>query len=221
MYCKRNFNETPLPPIHMDLFEHLSLIPFLLVALGLIKIISVIAHYIEISNKYRESEIKPIKLYWVHSLFIFATFIALLLYWWNSYQFNDYREEKNLTWNMGEYFLYMLPGIFLYLSLEIAIPEMKNDDPIDMKEHYYNNSNEMWATVSFVAMTSVLFSLFLYGNPVISRATLSRVALLLLLIPMCFTRKEKVHRIMIVVFVITMLIGVPENWELQMDASLV
>ena len=204
----------------MDLFEHLSLIPFLLVALGLIKILSAVAHYIETSNKFRESEIVPIKLYWVHTLFIFAIFSALLMYWWNSFQFNDYNEVRNLHWNLAEYALYISPGIFLYLSLEIALPDLSGDEPIDLKEHYYGNSIEMWATVSFVAAASVMFSLFLYENELFSRATLSRIALLFLLVPMCFTRNEKVHRVMVVVFVATMLASIPESWEISYDPML-
>ena len=199
----------------MDLFEHLSLIPFLLVALGMIKIISAIAHFIEASNRSRDSEEQPITLYWVHTLFIIGIFFALLLYWWNSYQFNDYAESGNMTWNMGEYLLYIMPGIFLYLGLEIALPEMEGVEEVNLKEHYYSNSIEMWATVSVVAATSILFSLFLYGNSVGSRETLSRVALLALLLPLCFTRSEKIHRVLVVVFVATMLISIPENWELK------
>ena len=201
----------------MDLFEHLSLIPFILVALGLIKIISAVAHYIETKNKYRESEQTPIKLYWIHTLLIAGIFTALLLYWWNSFQFNDYTQEKNKTWNLAEYGLYILPGIFLYLSLELLLPDMTNDEPIDLKEHYYSNSIEMWATLSFVAATSVMFSLFLYENELFSRATLSRIGLLFMLTPMCFTRNEKVHRILAPIFVLAMLLSIPENWQISMN----
>ncbi|MDC0056324.1 hypothetical protein OAJ94_04660 [Deltaproteobacteria bacterium] len=203
----------------MDLFEHLSLIPFILVALGLIKIISAVAHYIETKNKYRESEQTPIKLYWIHTLLIAGIFTALLLYWWNSFQFNDYSQEKNQTWNLAEYTLYILPGIFLYLSLELLLPDMNTDEPIDLKEHYYSNSIEMWATLSFVAATSVMFSLFLYENELFSRATFSRIGLLFMLTPMCFTRNEKVHRILAPIFVFAMILSIPENWEISMGSS--
>lgn len=205
--------------MHMDLFEHLSLIPFLLVALGLIKIISAIAHYIETSNKFRESEVTPIKLYWVHTLFITGCFFALMLYWWNSYQFNDYSSSENRLWTFGEYMLYMTPGIFLYLALEIAIPELKGDEPIDLKEHYYSNSVEMWATIAGVTSSSVIFSLLLYGNEVTSPSTLGRLVLLFILIPMCFTRNEKVHRAAILIFCLAMAYSVPESWSLQNVSS--
>ena len=203
----------------MDLFDHLSLIPFLLVALGLIKIISAIAHYIEISNKYRESDVTPIKLYWVHTLFITGCFFALMLYWWNSYQFNDYRSGENNVWTFGEYMLYMTPGIFLYLALEIALPDLSDDEPVDLKEHYYSNSVEMWAPIAGVTAASVIFSLLLYGNDVTSKATIGRLLLLLILIPMCFTRKEKVHKVTIVIFMLAMAYSVPESWTLTNDFS--
>ena len=203
----------------MDLFEHLSLIPFLLVALGLIKIISAIAHYIEVSNKYRESDITPIKLYWVHTLFITGCFFALMLYWWNSYQFNDYSFAENVSWTFGEYMLYMTPGIFLYLALEIALPDLSGDEPVDLKEHYYSNSVEMWATIAGVTAASVIFSLLLYGNDVASKATLGRLVLLLILIPMCFTRNENVHKFTIVFFMLAMAYSVPEAWSLTNDFS--
>jgi len=113
--------------------------------------------------------------------------------------------------------LYMTPGIFLYLALEIAIPDLKGDEPINLKEHYYSNSSEMWATIAGVTASSVIFSLLLYGNDVLSVATLGRLVLLLILIPMCFTRNEKVHKVTIVIFMSAMAYSVPESWSLTND----
>ena len=113
--------------------------------------------------------------------------------------------------------LYMTPGIFLYLALEIAIPDLKGDEPIDLKEHYYSNSSEMWATIAGVTASSVIFSLLLYGNEVLSKATLGRLILFLILIPMCFTRNEKVHKVTIVIFMLAMAYSVPDSWSLTND----
>ena len=90
---------------------------------------------------------------------------------------------------------------------------------MDLKEHYYSNSVEMWATIAGVTAASVIFSLLLYGNDVTSKATIGRLLLLLILIPMCFTRKEKVHNVTIVIFMLAMAYSVPEAWTLTNDFS--
>ena len=166
----------------MDIFEHLSLIPFLLVALGLVKIINSVSAFIQIRN-HTKHEVVPVKLYWVHLLFIFGLFFAFIMYWWNSYQFNDYKDGKT-TWNVFEYLLYMGIGVMLYTTTDMAIPELSKDVEIDLKKHYYDNSRELWALICIVSAMSVMFSLFLYEHPLMSRETLSRVALFCMLLPM-------------------------------------
>jgi len=51
----------------MEIFEHLSSIPFFLVTLGFDKIISTISRFTSIHNS-TKVEGNPNKLYWVHSM---------------------------------------------------------------------------------------------------------------------------------------------------------
>lgn len=198
----------------MDIFEHLSLIPFLLVALGLVKIINSVSAYIKIRNQTKHESI-PVKLYWVHLLFIFGLFFAFIMYWWNSHQFNDYENGKE-TWNLFEYILYMGIGVTLYCATDMAIPEMSANNELDLKKHYYDNARELWGLLCIVSAMSVMFSLFLYEHPLVSKETISRLILFCMLLPMVFSRNERLHKIMVFVFIATMVATIPENWELTL-----
>ena len=121
----------------MDRFEHLSMVAFLILGLGIVRFMTswgalisrnIIIHDIEEQEKQikkiSKSEMLTKKLdnlknmkrkklgrctfYWVHSLLLFMIFFTMIIFWWNSYPLNNVDFMPDEKWNLFVYLLFLL-----------------------------------------------------------------------------------------------------------------
>ena len=199
----------------MDLFEHLSLIPFLLVGLAMVKLMGAVGMVVRMINHGEEEDSSPIKQYWPHTILIFACTYALVIYWWNAHTFNDFNNKPN--WHLLEYLLFITPAIGLYMMVEIAIPEFEESraGPMDMRSFYFDNSKAIWTGGLLTALSSIGFGLFLYEHPLTSPEVLKRIGFFLFLIPLVLTDNERVHKVIVTLFTIGFVFGLPNEFVLS------
>ena len=150
----------------MEIFEHLSLIPFLLIAMSIVRLVESIG---KIIHHQQEGSNCTITLYWVHGVFLLILFIAQAAFWWNSFDFNATGRIGKQVWHLGEYGLYLIPCVLLYLLAELSFPHIDSrTTEIDLRKHYYSQSREIFLLCTVHALLVGVQNSVFFGIPLAS-----------------------------------------------------
>jgi hypothetical protein len=139
-----------LAELGMDYFSYISIVPSIIIALGLTRLLTGIGKILERRNKVQN--------YWVHILWAFNVFLYMALNWWVLFRWEPWQ-----TWSFPLFiFLLLTPTVSFLLSV-ILFPE-PFDEKMDFKKHFYEDRR--W----FFALTTVLppldfFDTLLKGLP--------------------------------------------------------
>ncbi len=120
----------------MDVFSYISIVPSIIIALGLTRLLTGIGRILEKRGKVQN--------YWVHLLWALNLFIFMVLNWWIMI-----RWEPQPVWTFPLFlFLLLTPTVTFLLSV-ILFPE-PFEEHMDFKQNYYEDHR--W----FFALAAVL-----------------------------------------------------------------
>ncbi len=107
-------------------FSYLRIVLSIVVGLGLTTALNVLGKII----KYRHS----IKIYWVAVLWQVGILLILLQYWYGIWNF-----QNTYDWTYPKFLLLLLPSISLYITSQLAFPEIREGKRYDLEKAYYQN----------------------------------------------------------------------------------
>ncbi len=110
----------------MDTFSYVIIVPSIIIALGLTRLLTGIGKIVERRDK--------VHTYWVHILWAFNLFLFMILNWWILFRWAPQQE-----WNFSLFmFLLLTPTVCFLLSV-VLFPD-PFEDVMDFKGHFYKDN---------------------------------------------------------------------------------
>jgi hypothetical protein len=184
----------------MDAFSYISIVPSIIIALGLTRLLTGIGRIVERRNK--------VKTYWVHIVWSFNLFLFMALNWWILF-----RWAPEQIWSFPLFmFLLLTPTVCFLLSV-VLFP-----DPflevMDFKEHYYKDNRWFFSLAALLPLLDFLDT-FLKGMPhLIAQGPLYLITISLmtaLSLVAVFTKNQTYHKFFSVFFLVYISVFISVN----------
>ena len=107
----------------MTVFEYLAVLFSIIIGLGITHLLGGIGRLIRRPERY--------KVYWVHLVWTFSTFLYLLLFWWMEFKMSSIEE-----WTLPIFLFLVLYAVLLYLLCVVLFPSEFPDDG-DFRAYFY------------------------------------------------------------------------------------
>jgi hypothetical protein len=175
----------------MDAFSYLSIVPSIIIALGLTRLLTGIGRLLENRGQMR--------IYWVHLVWGLNVFLFMVLNWWVLFRWDAQQE-----WNFFLFlFLLLTPTISFLLSV-ILFPDPFRDK-MNFKENFYDDNRWFFALASLLPPLD-FFDTLLKGYPhLIAQGPIYIVTIVLitiLSIIAAITKNQKYHMFFSVFFLV-------------------
>jgi hypothetical protein len=191
-----------LAELGMDYFSYISIVPSIIIALGITRLLTGIGKILERRDKVQN--------YWVHILWSVNVFLYMALNWWVLFRWEPWQ-----AWSFPLFmFLLLTPTVSFLLSV-ILFPD-PFDEKMDFKKHFYEDRR--W----FFALAAVLppldfFDTLLKGVPhLLAQGPIYLVTIALLTalsIVAALTKNQIYHKFFAIFFLIyiSVFIGINLN----------
>ena len=185
----------------MERFEHLSMVAFLILGLGMVRLMTNLTSLIAKNMIHNKNE-NGVKFYWVHSVICFITFFMIVLFWWTCYPLNNLDFFPDEGWNLFTFLLFLTVPLLMFMICEVVLPQDHTGQYPNLYDYYYQNHKVIvglaWTLqVGLIANHFVFFQGELYSLKV-----LGRVIMLSVMLPMVFSNNKRLHEIGMGIFFI-------------------
>jgi hypothetical protein len=184
----------------MDRFEHLSMVVFLILGIGLVKLMTSFGAVMSRNLTARAEGREPARFYWVHSLFMGMVFTGMIVFWWNAYPLNDTAFMPDDEWNLFIYLLFLCSPMAYFLVSDVLMPKDAGAGGLSLRDYYYKNSTLLIGLCLLLQVLSLVNLLVFFNDVITSSRCLGRVALIVMLTPLMFSKKEALHKTVMCVF---------------------
>jgi hypothetical protein len=120
----------------MDVFSYISIVPSIIIALGITRLLSGIGKMVE-----KRSQVKT---YWVHTLWTLNIFLFMSLNWWILF-----RWQAQQDWNFFLFLFLVLTPTVSFLLTVILFPDPFKE-PMDFKICFYENRRWFFALATLL-----------------------------------------------------------------------
>jgi hypothetical protein len=110
----------------MDAFSYISIVPSIIIALGITRLLTGFGRILERRSK--------VKVYWVHLLWSLNVFLFMALNWWVIF-----RWEPQPTWNFPLFMFLLLTPTVSFLLTVILFPDPFHEPIMNFKENYFED----------------------------------------------------------------------------------
>ena len=199
----------------MERFEHLSMVTFLILGLALVRLMTsygslfarnVIANEHEgdynNSNYNKENTLIKVNFYWLHNILVLITFLTIIIFWWNVYPLNNLDFMPDNKWNLFSYFLFLLGPFIFFMLCDIIVPSNRDSLEINLRIYYYKHTKLIIGLCILLQISFLINLLFFFQEDIYSTKCIGRIALIIMLIPLFFSKNEKIHQPVISIFFI-------------------
>lgn len=168
----------------MDAFSYLSVLLSIILGLAITQILQGFRDLMQARLRLR--------LYWPSLLWAFTLLVICVQEWWAMFGWRNYR-----PWTFGGFSLMLAQTVATYLIAALALPDVRGDEPIDLRAYYYANHRWFFLMLAIALAISVLKDLVLSGQlpqpPLNSIAQFVFIALSLIAV---FTARERYHKLL-------------------------
>ena len=196
----------------MERFEHLSMVTFLILGLALVRLMTsygslfarnVIANEYEGDLNYnKENTLTKVNFYWLHNILVLITFLTIIIFWWNVYPLNNLDFMPDNKWNLFSYFLFLLGPFIFFMLCDIIVPSNRDSLEINLKIYYYKHTKLIIGLCILLQISFLINLLFFFQEEIFSTKCIGRIALIIMMIPLFFSKNEKIHQSVISIFFI-------------------
>ena len=166
----------------MGLFEFLMILISVVIGLGLTEILTGWANLLRARD--------GIRLYWVHVLFQFGVFLALLQQWWEFWELEGMGEISFLA-----VLTVLASPILLFLIAHLLFPAQVQG--ADLEDYYYRQSSLLWTLVIAGTLIGTFLEPLLFGYPVFHPANLSGIPVVAFCIVLAVSKNRRVHSVLV------------------------
>ena len=136
----------------MSIFEFISVAISIILGLAIARLLSAAIDLIS----HRES----VTLHWVPLTWAFVMFSLLVIFWWQLFGANQFREE----WTFVDFLLAIACTVSMYIACGLILPRQWSDYEIDLYEYFSRDGRWGVAAYSLFYLLVIPYNIRLYGE---------------------------------------------------------
>lgn len=175
----------------MSIFEFLLALYAIVAGLGVSLLVRSVGQMIEARGR--------VRLYWVHTCWIALIFVGHVVSWFALWRYADHA-----PWTILQALLLLSVPTFLYLISHLAVPELDDDRPHDMRDYYFRHARWTQGLLLAVLVAGALAHYVIEGQLDLTGARGVRAAMCLILVPGIISRNPRVHAVQATLLVLVM-----------------
>ena len=105
-------------------------------------------------------------------------------------------------WNLFSYFLFLLGPFIFFMLCDIIVPSNRDSLEINLRIYYYKHTKLIIGLCILLQISFLINLLFFFQEDIYSTKCIGRIALIMMLIPLFFSKNEKIHQPVISIFFI-------------------
>ncbi|UCC23935.1 MAG: hypothetical protein JSU98_09365 [Gemmatimonadales bacterium] len=164
----------------MQLFEFLMVLISVVIGLGLTEILSGVANLLRARQ--------TVRVHWIHALFVFGIFFALLQQWWESW---DMVGLESIGFPVV--LALLAPSVILFLIAHLIFPARTHD--VDLEAYYYQQAPLLWGLVILGTLEGTFVLPLMVGDRILEPANISGIPLVILSAALVVSKSPRVHSV--------------------------
>lgn len=168
----------------MDAFSYLSVLLSIILGLAITQILQGFRDLMQARTRLR--------LYWPSVLWAVLLLVICVQEWWAMFSWRDYR-----PWTFSGFSMMLGQTVATYLAAALVLPDVRGDEPIDLRAYYYANHRWFFAMGVITMLMSIGKDLVLNGHvPSPPIDFIAQVVFIAILGFGALTTREWVHKIL-------------------------
>src|SRR5258705_772415 len=177
-------------PMQIAPYQHVVVVMSIVLGLSVTQLLKGLAQLYRTRNRVRP--------YWLHTAWVVLLILYSLLLWWLFWNYRGIEE-----WSFFRFVLYLSPMIVFYFLTSIVIPD-PSDPVINYKEYYFSSRVGFFGTFALQVVLAHAAGVVVRGLPLLDPADPLRLAMVALLLIAMRSTSERVHAVVLTLFVIAM-----------------
>ena len=177
-------------PMQIAPYQHVVVVMSIVLGLSVTQLLKGLAQLYRTRNRVRP--------YWLHTAWVVLLILYSLLLWWLFWNYRSIEE-----WSFFRFVLYLSPMIVFYFLTSIVIPD-PSDPVTNYKEYYFSSRVGFFGTFALQIVLAHAAGVVVRGLPLLDPADPLRLAMVALLLIAMRSTSERVHAVVLTLFVIAM-----------------
>ena len=141
-----------------------------------------------------------VEFYWVHSIFVFIAFFAIIVFWWNTYPLNNLTYFPDENWSLFSYLLFLAVPFLMFMLCDVVAPQNHAGHHVDLKKYYYRY-HKIILGIAWLIQVALIGNLFVFFQAeLLTIKVIGRIVLLGVMAPMVISNNDRIHQIGMSVF---------------------
>ena len=179
----------------MSAFEFLLVLYSIVAGLGISLLVRSVGQVIEARDR--------VRLYWVHTCWVALIFVSHVVSWFGLWGY-----VHNQSWTVLQALLLLCVPMLLYLVSHLAVPELDDERPHDLREYYFRHARWMQGLLLAVIVTGALAHYVITGQLDFAGGRGIRAALAAILVPGIVSLRPAVHAAQATLLLLVMAVAV-------------
>lgn len=175
----------------MGLFEFLMVLVSVVIGLGITEVLTGWANLLRARQE--------VRFYWVHVLFQFGIFFALLQQWW---EFWDMAGMAEITY--FAVLVVLATPVILFLIAHLLFPTRA--EGADLEDYYYRQSPLLWGLVIAGTVEGTFLQPLVFGYDILHPANISGIPMIGLCVILALSKNRRVHGVVGPVVIVIVLL---------------
>lgn len=167
----------------MDAFSYLSVLLSIILGLAITQVLKGLRGLMHARAR--------VRMYLPAMIWAVLSLVIDVQSWWSEFGLRRYQE-----WTFLAFSVVVAHAIFLYMIAALVLPDVSNDKPVDLREHYYDHRSWFFAFVTLAALCGIGKDLALYGDLPELRNLLFQLSFVAMGVTAAITRREWYHRML-------------------------
>jgi hypothetical protein len=135
----------------MDAFSYLSVLLSIILGLAITQVLQGFRDLMQARSRLR--------LYWPSLLWAILLLVICVQEWWAMFGWRDYRH-----WTFAGFSMLLAQTIGTYLAAALVLPDVRDDEPIDLRAYYYANHRWFFSMGVLIVVISITKELVMSGK---------------------------------------------------------
>ena len=166
----------------MDAFSYLSVLLSIILGLAITQILQGFRDLMQARSR--------LSLYWPPLLWAILLLVICVQEWWAMFSWRTYPH-----WTFTDFSMMLAQTVATYLAAALVLPDVRGDEPIDLRAYYYANHRWFYALGAITVAISIAKDWVLSGHPTAPLSNLLALLLFIAIFTLCaVTARERVHK---------------------------
>ena len=167
----------------MDAFSYLSVLLSIILGLAITQILQGFRDLMQVRSRLR--------LYWPSLLWAILLLVICVQEWWAMFGWRDFR-----PWTFGGFSMMLAQTVATYLAAALVLPDVRGDEPIDLRAYYYANHRWLFASFGMVVVISIGKDLVMTGSlPAPLSNFIAQLVFIIIALVATLSARERVHKV--------------------------